>query len=76
MGFLERFLGGGEPGPEMGWPESGPEMGVPAEQTPEVGENVDLETVNAALDKINQEEKEEEERDRQIEDIKKKPTIH
>jgi hypothetical protein len=51
-------------------------MVVPTEQVPEVRKNVDVEVVNTNLDKIHQEEKEEEERNQQIEDIKRKPTIH
>ncbi len=77
MSFLEKFLGQGQDqNPEMGPQEQRPEMEVPTEQVPEVGENVDLEVVNATLNKIKQEEREEEERDQQIEDIKRKPTIH
>lgn len=58
-----------------------PEMQVPTEPTPEIAPatetpEININAVEGTLEEVKQEEKKDEKREQQIEDIKKKPTIH
>jgi hypothetical protein len=72
MSIFEKFFSGSDEG-------GGPEMQVPPEPTPEIvpaTETPEINAVEGTLAEIGQEEEEDAKREQQIEDIKKKPTIH